>query len=96
MVGGFHRSGRHTGQHQETTDLLSHGGDQLHLAAGVLVREAVLHVDHAHYAIAGNHRRREEGFEGVLGELPEGLEAGIGVGLPGDGQQAAARGPPIR
>ena len=48
--------------------------DQLNLAAAVLVRLPVLHVDDADQLAARQHRHRQERLVAILGQLVEGLE----------------------
>ena len=52
-------------------------GDQLNLAAAVLVRFTMLDVDHADQLAARQHRHRQERVVAILGQLVEGLEARV-------------------
>ena len=47
----------------------------------MLVRQLVLHVDHAHHAIARDDRRRKKRFVRVFPQTGKVLKPGIVVGL---------------
>ena len=82
------------GEEQETADLLADSGEEFHFLAGVGVRLAMLYVDNADNAIAGDDRGGEESLIGIGFELGEGLEAGIIEGVPGQSDEAAVAGDP--
>jgi hypothetical protein len=55
----------------------------------MLMRQPVLDVDHAHYAIACDHRRRKKRLEGIFLQLAKRLEPRILVRLARNRQQPA-------
>src|SRR5579884_2022261 len=87
VIGRFESGRRETREHQYAAYLLADRRQHLHFAARVLVRQAVLHVHHAHDPVAGNYRRGKEGLVVILFELAELLEARVAVGLARDGEQ---------
>src|SRR6202142_3855358 len=94
VVRVLHHQRRHASQHQRAAHLLAYGGEQFHLAAAMLMRLPVLHVDDSDHAVARDHGRREERLEGVFGKVAEALEPRIRVGLAGNGDQPPLPGHP--
>jgi hypothetical protein len=69
-------------QHQQTADLLAHGGNHFEFSSGMRVRGPVLDVDHAHTRFAPPNGRGQERFERILWQIFEVLEPGIVESLP--------------
>jgi hypothetical protein len=69
-------------------------GNELNLGLGMGVRAAVLQVDDADELVAGNDGHGEKSFEAILGELVEGLKAGVLKGVRADGHGLEVFGDP--
>ena len=64
-------------QHKQTSHLLADGSEELHLAPGVGVRLAVLHIDNADDAIADHYGDGKKRLVGVFRKVAKELEAWI-------------------
>ena len=78
---------RHPRQHQHAADLLPDRRQHFQFAAGVLVRQPVLHVDHAHHPVARDHRSRKKRLKVIFFQFAEFLEPRILIRLARDPHQ---------
>jgi hypothetical protein len=92
--GAFERVAIEAGEEKEAADLFADGVEELHFIAGIGVGQAVLDVEHADDAVAGDDGSGEEGLIGIGLKLDEGFEAGIVVGFARERDQAAVAGNP--
>ena len=69
-------------------------GDQPHLAGAVMMRFAMLHIDHAHQLAAAQYRHGEKRFKMIFRQIVEHLETGITPRLRADSHGPLMHGDP--
>ena len=85
----FHCFRGHAGQRQRAAHLFTQGGEDFHLAAGVLMGRTVLYIDDAYNPVAGDDGRRKKRLESIFRKFSEVFESRIFIRLARYRQQAA-------
>jgi hypothetical protein len=84
VIKRLHHLRRHARQSKRATNLLAQRCEHFHFAPGVLMRLAVLHVDHTHHAVARDDRGGKKCLESVFRQLAEIFKTRIAISFAGN------------